>query len=400
MTYLKPVIAGLSFILFFIFSSGSNCFAQRTVFNKGGAERKDYYEEIPYELVNGVMFVTVEIEGLKRKFLFDTGAPVQITPELFKILKPKVDGKASTTDATGKKSSLPIVILKALKINQLSFAGIPALVSGSNLYACWQVDGVIGSNLLRNSIVQLVPGRKVIILTDMEDKLALNKKSQIALVAGEPQSYPYFKIQLGDKADLEVGFDTGARTLLSLTEKDAKQFVAKDVVELISRGYGSNRMSIFGLQAADSLSRCSVPKLSIAGCNFNNLVTETSKSSHTRIGAKLLDYGIVTLDFIHHFFYFEPVRNHIDLKEQLWPVKPIVSENKLVIGVVWDKAKGKVLAGEQIVEIDGVSCENMNLCDWLCGASEKMMLKPAVILTLKSLDGKSRQLEIFKESSH
>ena len=384
-----------SCILFLL--STTLCTAQRVTFNKGGTESKNYYEEIPYELVNGVMFLTPEINGIKRKFIFDTGAPVQITPELFNELKPEIINHTEITDATGKKASLNIVSIATLKLNNLSFTGIPALVSSSSLYKCWHIDGVIGSNLLRKSIVQIIPAKHIIILTDDETKLSVNKKMQIPLTTGEPQSFPYFNMQVANKKTQTVGFDTGSPNFLRMTAADAGRFKNDDAFEKISAGYGINHMSLLGLQIPDSLYRLRIPSLSIAGGIFTNVVTETSKSRNTWIGTKILDYGIVTMDFIHHFFYFEPTADVVNLSEKLWPLKAIVADGKLVVGVVWEKLKDQVKSGDQIMAIDDESCQTIDLCDWLSGKVDRMLDKQTATLTIKDERGNIKKISITKE---
>src|ERR1700709_819336 len=94
------LLGGCTICYIFLLLSTGVCTAQRVTFNKGGTDSKNYYEEIPYEFINGVMFVTPEINGIKRKFLFDTGAPVQITDELFNELKPEIINHTEITDAT------------------------------------------------------------------------------------------------------------------------------------------------------------------------------------------------------------------------------------------------------------------------------------------------------------
>jgi hypothetical protein len=381
----------------FFFLSINLCTAQRVTFNKGGTESKNYYEEIPYEFVNGIMFLTPEINGIKRKFIFDTGAPVQITPELFDELKPEIINHTEISDATGKKSSLNIVSIAALKLNNLSFTGIPALVASSSLYKCWHIAGVIGSNLLRNSIVQIVPAKHIIILTDDETKLTINKKIQIPLITGEPQSFPYFNVQVANKKTQIVGFDSGSPNFLRMTEADAKRYKNEDAFEKISTGYGINHMSLLGLAVPDSLYRLKISSLSIAGATFTNVVTETSKSRNTRIGTKILDYGTVTMDFIHHFFYFEPINNTLNLSEKLWPLKTIVADDKLIVGVVWEKLKGEVKSGDQIMAIDDEPCQTISLCDWLSGKVDRMMDKQTATLTIKDEQGNVKKISITKE---
>jgi len=200
--------------LLFVFLLNFGSFAQRVSFNRGEISGRHYYQEIPYKFVNGRTYLVVEINGVKRRFLFDTGAPTQITAGLFEELKPQVINKTDITDAAGNKTALDIVSLQKFELQGLVFENIPALVTSSELYGCLGIDGVIGIN----------------------------------------------------------------------------------------------------------------------GVGFDNVITETAKSNNSRIGTRLLEYGMVTMDFIHHLFYFDAVRSANDLKEELWPVKPVIEQGKLVVG--------------------------------------------------------------------
>lgn len=290
-----------------------------------------------------------------------------------------------------------IVSLKEFKLQQLTFNEIPALVADSELYKCLQIDGVVGSNLLRNSIVQIIPDRHVIIITDDEQKVKLNRVNQSVLITGEPQSYPFFEVQLSDKKTLKVGFDTGTYNFLRFSDKDAVKLAKSNVFEMLSSGYGTSHRSLLGLQAPDSLSRLKMLPLSINGCTFDNVIAETGKSNNSRIGTKLLDYGTVTLDFIHHLFYFDPIKPTNDLREGLWPIKPVIDQNKLVIGVVWQTLKGQLSAGDQILEINGKSCEMIDLCSWVNGMAEEVMNGTTASLKVRDSQGKVKVIQIIKE---
>jgi len=220
---------------------------------------------------------------------------------------------------------------------------------------------------------------------------------QTPLMTGEPQSFPYFNMQVANKKTQMVGFDTGSPNFLRMTAADAKQFKNEDAFEKISTGYGINHMSLLGLQIPDSLYRLKISSLSIAGGTFTNVVTETSKSRNSRIGTKILDYGIVTIDFIHHFFYFEPTANTVNLSEKLWPLKTIVADDKLIVGVVWEKLKDQVKSGDQIMAIDDEPCQTIDLCDWLNGKVDRILDKQTAILTIKDERGNIKKISMKKE---
>jgi hypothetical protein len=217
------------------------------------------------------------------------------------------------------------------------------------------------------------------------------------MMTGEPQSYPFFIIQLSNENTLKVGFDTGADNLLRLTEKDAKQLQKSQVYTKLTAGYGASHRSLLGLQAPDSLYRLKMLPINLAGCTFNNVITETSKSNNSRIGAKLLDYGSVTMDFIHHVFYFNPLKESYDMNEMLWPLKPVIDQDRLVVGVVWGTLKDKIKSGDTILAIGGESCESVGLCDWLNGKSETLMRNTHATLKIKDEQGNIKEIRIDKE---
>lgn len=371
--------------------------AQRYPLNQGCTIGKNYYAEIPYEIVAGEIMVYPEINGKKLRFLFDTGAPVQITPELLSELKLPVINSMHIIDANGSIDSLNIVDLPAINLNNAVFSTVPALVAGSDLYKCWHIDGVIGSNILRNSIVRFDTKKHVIILTDDEKRLQLDKKTRATLLTDDSQSAPYVVVWLKGKKTLLAQFDTGDADFLTLTEKDMKRFAGINVFEKLAAGYGSGHRSLFGLQKPDSTYLLKFPSIHIGGCEFNNATTETNKTNTTRLGVKMLDHGIVTLDFIHHSFYFEPDSDKINLEKKKWPLQAIMDADKLIVGIVWTTINGEVQAGDQILAIDDVSYANVQLCDILGKGALVLKDKQSAVITLKDKSGVVRKVTIKKE---
>lgn len=380
-----------------IIASIRSLHAQKVTFNKGGASSENYYAELPYEFHAGYLFVMIEIDGAKRKFLLDTGAPMQITKKLFDELKPDIINHTEITDAAGNKDHLNIVSLKEIKLNGVSFTNIPALVSDSELYACFSIDGVIGSNMFRNSILRIESARGLLIVTDDRSKIAAITTPGSRLSAGEPQSYPYFKIELAGKKTQLVGFDSGSPYFMVMAEAHAKKNIREHSAEKISSGFGISSRSLLGLQKKDSLSRIRLESLTVSGASFKNVSAETNKSDKTRLGNKLLAYGTVTIDYIHKVFYFEPFEEGNDLTEKHWPLKPIVAGQKLIVGVGWPELRGLASSGDQILAIDQESYEAVDLCGWLKGKLAVFNAKKTAVLTIRSPNGDISKVTISKK---
>jgi len=339
----------------------------------------------------------VEIAGKKHKFLFDTGAPVAISKELAAELNAGVIHRDKVVDATGARDSVSVVMLDSIKLGGLSFGQIPAITLFPDFYKCWGIDGVIGSNLMRNSIVCINSAKHIIIFTDQADKLALKPENSVPLVSNKSQqSDPIIKIKLKNKVILDLGFDTGDNSFLRMSEYLMNSITKAGVYETLAKGYGANTISGLGLQKNAEKYLIKIPVLSIGSAQFTNLITETNKGGIPAIGSKLLDYGIVTLDFIHGRFYFDATNAVNDLNEKQWPFQPTVMANKLIIGVVWDNSPNVVKPGEQIIAINDVDYSTINLCDIL---NNKAILagKDEATITIKNEDGKVRKIQISKQ---
>jgi len=378
------------------FLSFTVCSAQRFNFNQGCNTAKNYYEEIPYENINGKMLMSVEVNGKKRRFLFDTGAPVQISSALFKELNLTVANHGKVHDANGSVDSVSGVIIPSIKLNNTEFTQVPGLITDAPIYQCWQMDGVIGSNILRNSIVRIDPVKQVVIITDDEKRLYINRKKAATLIVDGTQSYPLFMLWLTGKKTIMVGFDSGEGDFLVMTEKDMAQ-CKKDVdFTRESIGFGAAKMSLLGLAKNDSINLLKFPVLGIDGYPLKDVYATTNKTTLTRVGTRLLDYGAVTLDFIHHYFYLDPYKP-LDAGEKHWPIKPTIANNKMVVGIVWDKLQGQANPGDQIIAINDVPYPTVDLCEWINGKSNLLKDLQTATLTIKDAAGNIKKITMVKE---
>jgi len=368
-------------------------FAQTYSYNTGGTRSKNYFEEIPYESINGKMIVKVTLNGSSYNFLFDTGAPVSVSTELG---VPETDVAKNTRihDVNGKSSAIKTVVVPAIKFGNLEFIDIPAVVGIPGFFNCWDVKGIIGSNLLRNSIVQIDDKKHIITLTDQPERLSLSGQASIPLSLDTIQSYPRFEVKLANNTVLTADFDTGDNGLLAISQNVMEQLKNTNAFEQLARGYGASQIGIFGLEKENQRFLLRFPVFTIAGVALTNVTTTTSNGYGARLGSKLATYGLVTIDFINRKFYFKNEAGPIDLAEKQWPFQPGFHNNKLVVGLTWENAKGIAELGEQIVAIDGTSFEKVELCNLLSGSILEGKEKATV--TIRSSKGTLRKVELEK----
>ncbi|RYF26920.1 MAG: hypothetical protein EOO42_00005, partial [Flavobacteriales bacterium] len=152
------------FITFFLLITEYS-FSQSLSYNKGGTKATNYFEEIPYQDINGKMIVNVKINGIDYNFLFDTGAPMCLSSKILTEVNANKVQNDQVKDVNGNKTSSPTVVINDIALGNLNFSGIPAVVGVPDFFKCWNIDGILGSNLLRNSIIQINSQKKTIAIT-------------------------------------------------------------------------------------------------------------------------------------------------------------------------------------------------------------------------------------------
>lgn len=367
--------------------------------NEGDVAQKGYFTEIEYENIRGKVIVKSTLNGKVYRFIVDTGAPNVITKALFKELNPTVLSKIQAQDGNGKMDSITVVRLNEITLGNVVFNGVPALVSNDSfIFDCHHVDGFIGSNMLRNSIVQFSSKDHKMILTDQASKLPLNKKYASDLVVNLAQSSPYFKVKVKgeDKGIVELLFDLGMEGLYDLSLRHYSILEKEKIFTVLAKSKGSRVMSLNGIASDTTLYQLRLPELNVNGAILKNVSVQTTASSNSRIGSDLLKYGLVTLDYKNKKFYFDPFESSVDLYKKELPISITLKDNKMVIGVIWDqKLKDKVSPGDQVVAIDDIDYSNIDPCNLITRPS-LFEGKDQFTLTLQGKDGVIKKVTINK----
>ncbi|WP_298238206.1 retropepsin-like aspartic protease [uncultured Algibacter sp.] len=393
---MHKTILNIFFCICFINAS----LGQKSIFKTGNATSKRYYSEIKYKNLNGKIIIPVVIKGESYQFLFDTGAPNLISENLWKKLNFEKGKDISVSDANQKKEQMRLTTLPLITIGGVSFKNTSALVFKNNdnlVFDCFKLDGIIGSNLLRKSVIQIKSKQSKLIITNDYKKLNLNKENASKLTLVGNQSSPYINIKLkGEQTATELLlFDTGASGFYDLNKKSYKVMMLKNVVKTISEGKGTSSIGMFGNANNSIQYRIQVPELIINSHSFKNVITLTGDDDNSRIGSDIIKYGNLTLDFKKGKFYFDPFKRITDLNEKLLGFTPTIQNNKLVVGIVWDKKlKNKLNFGDEILAINGVDFSKIDLCGLI---TEESIFKKADSLNISIKNDKGEINDLILE---
>ncbi|MDU8887135.1 retropepsin-like aspartic protease [Yeosuana sp. MJ-SS3] len=387
--------------LFIVFAIQFN-FSQNINFSKGKAAKNKYYSEISFEFVKGKIIIPVTIEGKTYRFLLDTGAPNLITANLKNVIQHKEGANMTIKDANSNKSSMEVINIPSLTLGNIQFNNQTALVypSDNNLiFDCFQVDGFIGSNLLRNSIIKFQLKEKKVIITNDIKKVNPNKnyKSELIIVGAQSSPYIHIKIKGEKNARESLLFDTGMDGFYDLSLNHYNLFSEQNVLTTHSQGSGSIGMSLFGNAKANNQYRLKIPEIHFKNVIFKNVITETSDDNNSKIGVKLLEYGNIIIDFKHKDFYFEPFEQEVDLDEKLLGFSPTIIDNKVVVGIVWDETlEDKLAFGDEIISVNGLDFTQMEICNLLTNKSP-FEDEDNFTVQIKNSEGELKTLNINKQ---
>lgn len=370
--------------------------------SQGKTSEKGYLTTIPYEEIKEKIIIDGVINGKTYKFMLDTGAPMVVFKKLSEDLNLLKINDMVIEDQSNKKDTMDVAILPKIKIGDITFNNIPTLISDSPLIECFGIDGIIGSNVLRNSTVQVSSKSKTITITDAPKRLNLKSKpSKMVLSA---QSNPYIWIEhknngIGGRELLL--FDTGMDGFYDISMPIYKEHSEKLThLNLISKSSGTYSIGIHGNAETAENYKFLLPEMTINNVAFKNVTTETTYDGNSRVGARLLKYGIVTVDYKNKKFYFEPFeeKKSFDLSKKEWPFNATIIDGKLAIGILWDSSLEKdIKLGDLIVQFDDINFEKMEICE-LIRTSISTIEKDSATIILKDVEtGEIKQIEIERK---
>jgi hypothetical protein len=145
-------------------------------------------------------------------------------------------------------------------------------------------------------------------------------------------------------------------------------WLINSIVEKIAENEGSLGFGIHGFYANQEYLLLSIPEFTVNKMTFNDVIATTTYEDNSRLGAKLLQYGKVTLDYKKKRFYFEPfeVINKCGLSKVPWQIDFTFQNNKMVVGIIWDRTlEAQINLGDEVLSINGIDIQLKNFGELL-----------------------------------
>lgn len=263
-----------------------------------------FSDSVKTDIYAGFMIVPVTVHGEEYRFIFDSGAPLSISYELQDLFDFKTIDKIKITDTDDNSKEMEYVSLDSLILNNTLFSNQTALVldfTKNPKLSCLNVDGIIGSNLMRhcNWTINFPDSSIHFYTASPSDSAAYEVPFKV-----DQQYNIYAPVNINGDTSLHIEIDYGFNGDLSMLEDDYKRLVEDAVLDEGLIEYGYNRSGILGKEVAIKEKRNVVDSLFIGDALFKNAVLNSS--TYSLIGTGLLSRYIVSIDWSYRKLYFTP----------------------------------------------------------------------------------------------
>ena len=294
---------------------------------------KNFYTQIPYFITDGYIIIKAKVNDTEKEynFIFDTGATTYISEKLIVSLNLKNGINLVSKDVNGNNVT-GLSFLSTLKIGELTIDNLRINSTNSEIFEdakCYgKIDGIIGSNVLKQGFYYFNSSNKTLIITNQLEKLPKEKLANSQKIKRKMGKI-YIPV-FGYKKEwllLDTGYADGNiilnknSSLVSLNKKPLKEF------EYYLKGLNSEKLTKIS---------CYEQKIKIFKSTINtSLVRINRENSSNSIGNKFIRDNDIILDVKHKKIFATILnKNSVDTIPNigLKYLNGIVKVNKIVIG--------------------------------------------------------------------
>ena len=284
------------------------------------AQTKNNVSEVrDYRVVDGKIIITCVVNGVDADFVLDLAGQTAILPEYVEKLNVDPDSKGKLPYDTFQFKKIPTS--KVVSINSVSFGNsafaneLGAFVLEDEPYLReLGVAGIMGGALFRGVVLTIDSRRKKITMSlpYRPAYMKLDHRANAKLLQGVGMECPV----IIDGMAFSCILDTWTPGLVELNEADFTRWKGEPGNAVsVYNGYGNTPVS----SQTKVASQCDFVRESFQG----TVIPVNGSLVSSVVGAGILEYGILSLDFSRQTIYFQP----FDLVE----VKDEVAEKKIVI---------------------------------------------------------------------
>lgn len=353
---------------------------------KGEVDKKVYKVQVPFTYRLGLVVIKVKIDDTNYNFLIDSGAINLVSKELAKKLKLKTAFSQEVSGSSGASSSLDFTTLKKVSIGKLSFINTGAAITDLNANSemrCLNIDGIIGSNLMRKAVWEFDYKNQQITITNSADSLEKHAHSKTIPFSNDMVGTPKIDLDINGQKEEGVIVDLGSTGGFAVSRATYAKLLENKRLSSSVFGYGTSSSGIYAAAPNDTVKTGISPVISLGDLILKNQVLHTSNNK--TLGTRFLRNYRVVLDWAtNHITLTENTRFENTVFEHLGFRKKLQGD-KLIIGFIYDQSaaqKAGLKLGDQIVAMNGKDYTKVNPDEWCELVEQRINDKEASSLSL------------------
>lgn len=273
------------------------------VIRYGKVSHNEFRESVNLEIQNGLIFLPVTIRGKQYRFLFDSGAPVCISNQLQNEYTFKIVSKGNIIDSDHNKKKVNWVQVDSINIGNVSFMSQTAFVGdfdANPLLKCLGIDGIIGSNLIRQTNWTIDQEQKSLSLYSTIDKHVF-KDCIIIPFKTDDQYNIFLDLNIGQAKVKNVLMDYGSNGSISLNNEVFSTLKDRDIIGETLIEKGMRQSGIIGKTVDLNREIAYSDSVCIESVNLKKVMLRTGKT--VSIGNGVLSRFRVTIDWNNRNLY-------------------------------------------------------------------------------------------------
>ena len=352
----------LLMILFII-----SCRGLPKVLNGGSIATNDYTKVIKFNYDYNFALIDVVINNKTYTFLVDTGAPTVISNKIYRDLNVDSAHNTNVKDSQGQSNNQEVVIVPEIKIGNLLYYDIGAIVADLRdvfEFNCMEIDGIIGANQMAKSFWKFDYQNKEITITDQLDNFDISSYRDSLQFYTSAQKTPYV-IGFVNGVNTSFTFDTGFAGHIDV-DSDIADF--KESIGYVK--YGSSSVGLYNVKDSISTRTIKTDSLNIGSIKMGQQIVELDHGS--LIGNDFMNKHDVIIDWSSNIIYLNKVKEFEKAEKSAFGFQTRFKENKAIVVALIKDIEIDLQIGDQLLNInehnlrsltDQTACEVYNTLD-------------------------------------
>lgn len=340
-----------------------SCTSYHRLMNEGGRQDIPAPVQLQTKDFLNLKLVQVEIGGELYWFLFDTGAPTLITPELADKINLKKRMSSSLRDSNSKRNKSYIGSIDEIKISGVSFTHIAAYVAPMDaaIFKCYNIQGILGANMMSHATWRV--NKMGIYVGESVRDFDVSSAVEIPIVTNGQKS-PYAAMSLDSLNFSRVLLDYGSNGGFDLTEKVFHEFdyiFDSNWVET----YGYVNTSLYGTKYDTALYQ--LKTLHLGEFTIDSVEVERINHNKQKIGCDIFNQYDVVLSWDSSLFYFTPAeKSNYDYRDFGISFNLVDGEVRVTfLGEYSEALQENIHVGDKVVQLNNFIITTENFCEFL-----------------------------------